>query len=37
VKRAEKRWFNGFRLSPHVFDSEDDIERALHAIRSVLA
>jgi selenocysteine lyase/cysteine desulfurase len=33
VKMAEKRWFNGFRLSPHLFNTEDDIDRALAAIR----
>jgi selenocysteine lyase/cysteine desulfurase len=37
VKMAEKRWFNGFRLSPHLFNSEGDISRTLRAIRLVLA
>jgi selenocysteine lyase/cysteine desulfurase len=37
VKMAEKRWFNGFRLSPHLFNTEDDIDRAVVAIRAVLA
>lgn len=37
VKMAEKRWFNGFRLSPHVFNTQADIDRALAAIRQVLA
>jgi len=37
VKMAEKRWFNGFRLSPHLFNDEADIQRALAAIRSLLA
>ena len=37
VKMAEKRWFNGFRLSPHVFNSAEDVERALAAIRAELA
>lgn len=37
VKMAEKRWFNGFRLSPHLFNDAADVERALHAIRSELA
>jgi selenocysteine lyase/cysteine desulfurase len=36
VKMAEKRWFNGFRLSPHLFNSEADIDRALRAIRTEL-
>jgi len=36
VKMAEKRWFNGFRLSPHLFNTEDDIDRALAAIRTEL-
>jgi selenocysteine lyase/cysteine desulfurase len=33
VKMAEKRWFNGFRLSPHLFNTEADIDRAIAAIR----
>jgi len=37
VKMAEKRWFNGIRLSPHVFNDEADIDRALRAIRLELA
>ena len=37
VKMAEKRWFNGFRLSPHIFNDEDDVDRALRAIRLELA
>jgi selenocysteine lyase/cysteine desulfurase len=37
VKMAEKRWFNGFRLSPHLFNAEADIDRALAAIRDELA
>jgi selenocysteine lyase/cysteine desulfurase len=37
VKMAEKRWFNGFRLSPHLFNTEAEVERALAAIRTELA
>jgi selenocysteine lyase/cysteine desulfurase len=37
VKMAEKRWFNGFRLSPHLFNDEADIDRALQGIRVLLA
>ena len=37
VKMAEKRWFNGIRLSPHIFNDEDDVDRALRAIRQELA
>jgi cysteine desulfurase/selenocysteine lyase len=37
VKRAEARWFNGIRLSPHVFNDEADIDRALLALRHELA
>lgn len=37
VKMAEKRWFNGFRLSPHLFNTEGDIDRAMAAIRAELA
>ena len=37
VKMVEKRWFNGIRLSPHIFNTESDIDAALRAIRTVLA
>jgi selenocysteine lyase/cysteine desulfurase len=37
LKMVEKRWFNGFRLSPHVFNDEADIDRAVRAIRIELA
>ncbi|WP_082765334.1 MULTISPECIES: aminotransferase class V-fold PLP-dependent enzyme [unclassified Phenylobacterium] len=37
VKMAEKRWFNGFRLSPHLFNTEADVDRALAAIRMELS
>lgn len=37
VKMAEKRWFNGIRLSPHIFNDEEDVDRALAAIRQELA
>jgi selenocysteine lyase/cysteine desulfurase len=33
VKMAEKRWFNGIRLSPHIFNTTGEIDRALAAIR----
>lgn len=36
VKMAEKRWFNGFRLSPHLFNTGGDVDRALAAIRTEL-
>jgi selenocysteine lyase/cysteine desulfurase len=36
VKMAEKRWFNGFRLSPHLFNTEDEIDRALAAVGAEL-
>lgn len=36
VKMVEKRWFNGIRLSPHIFNTEADIDRALAAIRTEL-
>lgn len=32
LKQTEKRWFNGMRISPHVFNSEADIDAALNAI-----
>jgi selenocysteine lyase/cysteine desulfurase len=37
IKMIEKRWFNGIRLSPHVFNTERDVAAALRAIRTVIA
>jgi selenocysteine lyase/cysteine desulfurase len=37
IKMIEKRWFNGIRLSPHVFNNEADIDKALGALRLGLA
>jgi selenocysteine lyase/cysteine desulfurase len=37
IKMIEKRWFNGIRLSPHVFNTEADVDAALLAIRSELS
>lgn len=36
IKLAEKRWFNGIRLSPHVFNDEVQVARALAALRTEL-
>jgi len=36
IKVAEKRWFNGNRISPHIFNTERDIDAALQAIRAEL-
>lgn len=36
LKQTEKRWFNGMRISPHVFNTEADIDAALKAINSEL-
>ncbi len=36
VKKVEKRWFNGIRVSPHIFNTEADVDRALWAIRTEL-
>lgn len=36
AKMIEKRFFNGVRLSPHIFNDKDDIDRAVAAIRSAL-
>ena len=36
LKQTEKRWFNGMRISPHVFNTEADIDAALKAIGSEL-
>ena len=33
IKLAEKCWFNDIRLSPHIFNTEADIDRALRALR----
>ena len=37
VKMAEKRWFNGIRLSPHIFNTQADVDQALVAIRAELS
>jgi selenocysteine lyase/cysteine desulfurase len=37
LKQTEKRWGNGMRISPHVFNTEADIDAALKAIGSELA
>jgi selenocysteine lyase/cysteine desulfurase len=37
IKVAEKRWFNGNRISPHIFNTEKDIDAAIKAIRTELA
>jgi selenocysteine lyase/cysteine desulfurase len=36
IKVAEKRWFNGNRISPHIFNTESDIDAAIKAIRAEL-
>jgi selenocysteine lyase/cysteine desulfurase len=37
IKVGEKRWFNGNRISPHIFNTEAEIDAALSAIRTELA
>ena len=37
VKMVEKQWFNGIRLSAHVFNTEADVDAALAALRIELA
>lgn len=37
LKQTEKRWGNGMRISPHVFNTEADIDAALKAIGTELA
>ncbi len=37
IKVAEKRWFNGNRISPHIFNTEHEIDAAIKAIRTELA
>ncbi len=32
-KMTEKRWLNGLRLSPHLFNTEADVDRAVAAVR----
>jgi len=34
VKMSEKRHFNGFRLSPHILNSEAHVDAALKALRA---
>lgn len=36
LKQTEKRWFNGMRISPHVFNTEADIDLALKAVATEL-
>jgi selenocysteine lyase/cysteine desulfurase len=36
VKSAEPRWLNGIRLSPHLFNTEEDVGTALAALRAEL-
>lgn len=36
VKMAEKRWFNGIRFSPHIFNDEAQVDTALSALRTEL-
>ena len=33
---ADTEWYNGIRLSPHIFNTEEHIDRALKAIRKEL-
>jgi selenocysteine lyase/cysteine desulfurase len=37
IKVAEKRWFNGNRISPHLFNTEAEIDAAIKAISAELA
>jgi selenocysteine lyase/cysteine desulfurase len=37
VRTATKEWYNGIRLSPHVYNTDEHIDRALNAIRTELA
>ena len=37
VKMVEKQWFNGIRISAHVFNTEADVDAALDALRTELA
>ncbi len=37
IKVGEKRWFNGNRISPHIFNTEKEVDEAVGAIRTELA
>ena len=37
VIKVTGRWFNGNRISPHIFNSESDIDAVIKAIRAELA
>jgi len=37
IKQGEERWFNGIRLSPHVFNTEAEVETALAALQLELS
>ena len=37
IKVTGKKWFNGNRLSPHIFNTEKDVDMAIEAIRTELA
>jgi selenocysteine lyase/cysteine desulfurase len=37
LKQTEKRWGNGMRISPHIFNTEADIDAALEAIAKELS
>lgn len=36
IKMAEKRWFNGIRFSPHIFNDAAQVDRGLAALRAEL-
>ena len=36
VKLVPKRWLNGIRLSPHVFNTNDDVNKLISALRAEL-
>jgi len=36
VKMVEKRWFNGIRISAHLFNTEADVDAGLAAVRAEL-
>jgi selenocysteine lyase/cysteine desulfurase len=37
IKMGEKRWFNGIRMSPHIFNDEAEVDTALAALRTEVA
>ncbi len=37
IKTVEKRWFNGIRISPHIFNTEEQIDAMLRVLRDAVS